>query len=182
MGRQMSERAEFHVMGQPFDGAPLHYTASGLDYVYLLNGFTIEEDPDYGCLITIKNERDLHHAIGLSIILRPRAMTGAEFRFLRKLMGFKQKTLADELGVNEQTVANYEKNKIIPNSSEQYMRMLFLLSITPDDAHAEVIKRLKEATKKRRSKTSVQATPSDIQTITKYWQSSATDLSVCHCG
>src|SRR6516225_9974822 len=26
MGRQMSERAEFHVRGQPLDGTPLHYT------------------------------------------------------------------------------------------------------------------------------------------------------------
>jgi hypothetical protein len=93
MGRQMSERADFHVMGQPLDGTPLHYTASGLDYVYLLNGFTVENDPDYGRMVTIDDENDLHRSIGLYVITRPRTLTGAEFRFLRKQMGFKQKDL-----------------------------------------------------------------------------------------
>src|SRR5262245_61892833 len=73
MGRQMNERAEFHVMGQPLDGGePLHYTASGLDYVYLLNGFTIEDDPDYGRMVSIHEPDALHVAIGLYIISRRR--------------------------------------------------------------------------------------------------------------
>ena len=107
----MSERAEFHVMSQPFDGKPLHYTASGLDYVYLLNGFTVEDHPDYGRILTIQNEGDLQRSIGLYVITRQRPLTGPEFRFLRKQMGAKQKELAEELDVDEQTVANYEKTR-----------------------------------------------------------------------
>lgn len=106
----MSERAEFHVRGQPLDGTPLHYTASGLDYVYLLNGFTVEDDPDYGRITTIDNPDDLHAAIGLHIIQHPRPLTGPEFRFLRKQMGLKQRDLAPKFG-SVQTVANYEKEK-----------------------------------------------------------------------
>ena len=77
MGRQMSERAEFHVMGQPYDAAPLHYTASGLDYVYLVNGFSIENDPDYGRIVTIDSADDLHKAIGLHIITQERPLAGS---------------------------------------------------------------------------------------------------------
>jgi hypothetical protein len=88
----MSERAEFHVMGQPLDGV-LHYTVSGLDYVYLLNGFTVDDDPDYGRIITIEHERDLHRAIGLYVITRPRTITGAEFRFCESRWGLSKKSL-----------------------------------------------------------------------------------------
>lgn len=94
----MIERTEFHVMGQPFDGEPLHYTASGLDNIYLLNGFNVDEDPDYGRLLSIVAVDDLHRAIGMHVINLDRKMTGREFRFLRKQMGCKQKELAEALG------------------------------------------------------------------------------------
>jgi DNA-binding transcriptional regulator YiaG len=179
MGRQMSERAEFHVRGQPLDGTSLHYTVSGLDYVYLTNGFTVDDDPDYGRIVTIEDERDLHRAIGLYIITRPRNLTGAEFKFLRKQMGFKQKSLAGDLGVNEQTVANYEKGRSIPARSEFLMRLTFLIWITPDDAKAAVVKRVTERIKAYAQKAKTQAEtatadampPADIQTaISKLWQ------------
>jgi len=181
----MSERAEFHVMGQPLDGVPLHYTASGLNYVYLLNGFTVENDPDYGRIITIEDERDLHLAIGLYVITRQRTLTGAEFRFLRKQMGLKQKDLAAVLGVNEQTVANYEKDRPIPSTSEHLMRLEFLLWMTPEDARADLVKRIAEAFKARPRKNAKPAAatvaaaeaaaatmpPADIQSsISKQWQ------------
>jgi DNA-binding transcriptional regulator YiaG len=196
MGRQMSERADFHVTGQPLDGTPLHYTASGLDYVYLLNGFTVEHDADYGRIITIEDERDLHRAIGLYVITRPRTLTGTEFRFLRKQMGFKQKDLAGELGVNEQTVANYEKDRPIPTASDHLMRLEFLLWIAPNDANVDIVKRVAETIKARARKqpkptaaataaAAMMMPPTDIQTsISKQWTVQAgaklTATSVCY--
>jgi transcriptional regulator with XRE-family HTH domain len=192
----MSERADFHVTGQPLDGTPLHYTASGLNYVYLLNGFTVENDPDYGRIITIQNERDLHRAIGLYVITRPRTLTGAEFRFLRKQMGFKQKDLAGELGINEQTVANYEKDRPIPTASDHLMRLEFLLWITPKDANVDLVKRIAETIKARARKqpkptaaataaAAVTMPPADIQSsISNQWQVQAgvgkMKASACH--
>lgn len=96
----------------------------------------------------VDDERDLHRAIGLYIITRQRSMTGAEFRFLRKQMGFTQKELAAEIGVNEQTVANYEKNRPVPPRSECDIRLVFLLWVTPPEARAEIIKTLAEGIKK----------------------------------
>lgn len=179
----MSERAEFHVRGEPLDGTPLHYTASGLDYVYLRNGFTIEDDPDYGRIVTITNEQNLHTAIGMYVIMQPRALRSAEFRYLRKLMGFKQKELAEELGVNEQTVANYEKNKRIPGTSDRLMRTIFLLWITPEDARADLIKRINDAMKGQRSKKPGSPPSTDIQgSIATDWrgQPGVDPMPTCH--
>lgn len=140
----MNERAEFHFLGQPLDGTPLHYTASGLDYIYLRNGFSIVEDPDYGRLISIDDVEDLHRTIGLWLITQPRPLRGTEFRFLRKFMKFRQKDVAKRFGVDEQTIANYEKDKKIPTTSDLYMRHIFLLFIMPPDARAEYIQEVAE--------------------------------------
>ncbi|AWM07621.2 helix-turn-helix domain-containing protein [Bradyrhizobium symbiodeficiens] len=148
----MSERAEFHVMGQPYDGAPLHYTASGLDYVYLANGFSVEDDPDYGRIVTIDAPDDLHKAIGLHIVTQRRKLTGAEFRFLRKQMKLTQKELAERFDTDVQTIANYEKGRKIPSVSEKLMRILFALCITPSDARAEIMKEIAKQVEQRSTK------------------------------
>jgi putative transcriptional regulator len=150
MGRQMSERLEFHVMGQPMDGEPLHYTASGLDYVYLINGFSVEDDPDYGRIVAIDSPDDLHKAIGLHIITQERPMTGAEFRFLRKQMKLTQKEVAERFrGADVQTIANYEKGRKIPPASEQLIRMIFALWLTPPDTQAAVLKQIADEVQRR---------------------------------
>lgn len=169
----MSQRAEFHVMGEPLDGAPLHYTASGLDYVYLQNGFMVEDDPDYGRILTIRDVDALHRAIGLHVITRRRALTGAEFKFLRKQMKMKQKELADDWGVSEQTIANYEKEKRIPPTSDRLMRITFLVWITPEDMRAEFVKRITERIQARQKPKAapISALPSGYcPEIVKQWQ------------
>jgi len=172
----MSERAEFHVMGRPYDGAPLHYTASGLDYVYLVNGFSIENDPDYGRIVTIDMPDDLHKAIGLHIVTQKRPLTGAEFRFLRKQMKLTQKELAADYfgGADVQTIANYEKGKKIPPASDQLMRMNFALWLIPADARAAVMKEIAKEMQKRRRQRRVRAAsehPSYPQIVHR-WQPS----------
>jgi DNA-binding transcriptional regulator YiaG len=179
MGRQMSERAEFHVRGQPLDGTPLHYTASGLDYVYLTNGYTVEDDPDYGHLVSIDAVDDLHRAIGMHIIRQPRELTGPEFRFLRKQMGFRQKDLAPRFGVDVQTVANYEKGRTIPATSGRLMRVLFVLWITPPDARAGILKQMVDAMQNAQAtlkNISAITAPNDVPlSIVKQWQLGVAD-------
>jgi DNA-binding transcriptional regulator YiaG len=174
----MSERAEFHVRGQPLDGTPLHYTASGLDYVYLSNGFTVEEDPEYGRLVSIQAPDDLHRAIGLYIIQQKRGLTGPEVRFLRKQMKLKQTDLAQRLGVEEQTVANYEKGKTIPGTAERLMRLEFLLWIIPPEARASALKDLAETAARQRMKRPLAPKPIIHGAIVKQWQEGCAE--VCH--
>jgi putative transcriptional regulator len=116
----MTQRVDFFIPGERECGKPFHYAACGLDYVYLLNGVVREDDPEYGEIITIKDQDELHKSIGLHIIEKP-TMTNKEFKFLRKVMGYTQEQMVWELGVNVQTVANYEKKGRIPASSQKLM-------------------------------------------------------------
>jgi DNA-binding transcriptional regulator YiaG len=85
-----------------------HYRSCGLPNVYLKNGYT-EHTTDYGVGVSIDNVEGLHKAIALAIIESPTKMTGAEFRFLRKELNLSQKRLGDAMGVEDQTVAGWEK-------------------------------------------------------------------------
>ena len=136
----MSERAEFLMKGQALLATPFHYTASGLDNVYLLNGVVID-DTSYGSMVNIKNLNGLHHAIGLHIIEKTEPMTGPEFRFLRKQMELTQAELAEAMRTTDQTIANYETGKTEAlGPADPYMRFLYTLEIVPDETKAELLK------------------------------------------
>jgi putative transcriptional regulator len=121
----MSERAEFFIEGKDLLAKPFHYSASGLDNIYLLNG---------------DNINGLHHAIGLHIIEKENRMAGAEFRFLRKQMDLSQAALAQGLNVTDQTIANYEKEKSALGPAEAYIKMRYLLFVLPKQTRLEIIK------------------------------------------
>lgn len=178
----MSERAEFHVRGQPLDGKPLHYAASGLDYIYLLNGFTVEDDPDHGRIVSVEAEDDLLHAIGFHIICQARPMTGKEIRFLRKQMSLTQEQFAAQLGVNVQSAANYEKGKTVPPTSDKLIRFVFALWTVPADARASVLKDLAAAIQReleRRKKRLHRKTSSDVcAPFVKLWSHGGGEF--CH--
>jgi putative transcriptional regulator len=136
----MTDRMEFYVPGQPFDGGDYHYRESGLSNVYLRNGFTYEDDPEYGRLVRFHRQDELHKAIGLHIVARPGTVAPEEFRFLRKELSETQSLLGKRFGVSEQTIANYEKGETpIPKATAMALQMVFLLSIMPEDARAGMI-------------------------------------------
>lgn len=142
----MSARVDFFMPGAQVNDKPFHYAACGLDYVYLLNGVVVEKDPDYGDIITIEAQDELHRSIGLHIIGKP-SMTNREFKFLRKVMGVTQEELAWDLQVDVQTVANYEKKGRIPGNSQKLMRWQFAFFLVPPDTKAKVISALMKAEK-----------------------------------
>jgi putative transcriptional regulator len=135
----MSERAEFFIEGKDLLAKPFHYSASGLDNIYLLNGVT-ESETSYGKMVHIDNINGLHHAIGLHIIEKENRMAGAEFRFLRKQMDLSQAALAQGLNVTDQTIANYEKEKSALGPAEAYIKMRYLLFVLPKQTRLEIIK------------------------------------------
>jgi transcriptional regulator with XRE-family HTH domain len=162
----MTDRVDFFIPGEAVSERPFRYSASGLDYVYLLNGVVREDDPDYGEIITIKEQCELHKAIGLHIIEKP-GMTNREFKFLRKLMGCTQEELAWELQVDVQTIANYEKNGRIPGNSQKLMRWQFAMFLVPPDTKAKVIAELMKAEGDRKKGTS--AFRRERGKIAPYW-------------
>ena len=137
----MSNRMEFYIKGQPYLPKRHHLKGIGLSNVYLLNGVTFEDDPDYGRLSTITDIPGLHRAIGLKIVTKPQSLAGDELRFLRKQMKLTQEALAEHLHVGGQTVANYEKCKTENlGPADPLVRMLYVLHVLPKEAHASLMR------------------------------------------
>lgn len=103
-----------------------HYTESGLDSIYLLDGFRIV-DSDRGRSVIIQDIEGLHLAIGQWLTREKKKLSGKEFRFLRTELLMSQRALADLLHVDEQTIARWEKGKTpIPAASDATLRLLYL--------------------------------------------------------
>lgn len=106
----------------------LHYTACGLDYVYLKGGFTIHET-EYGNGFSIKEADELHRTIGKLIVCQLPVLQAAEVRFLRSLMKQTQESLAALLGVGLRQYKRYEDiadNSHISGAADHMLRSLFL--------------------------------------------------------
>lgn len=103
-----------------------HYTESGLDYVYLVNGYQIHETP-YGKGVSIQDTDGLHKLIARLVVSTPKALTGAELRFLRVEMDLSQRNLAAIIGTEEQNVFRWEKSrkKEIPGPADRLLRGLY---------------------------------------------------------
>ncbi len=134
----MTQKRRFAMRGQKPAQEPHHYRVSGLDDIYLLNGFTRESTP-YGEVVKIADVVGLHKAIGHRIVTEDKPLSPREFRFLRKNMDLTQEDLAKRLKVDAQTVARYEKDQTaIPGPTDMVLRIMFALYIVPPEKRAEV--------------------------------------------
>jgi len=104
-----------------------HYVESGLDNIYLVDGFTIHDTP-YGKGVSVKDTAGLHRAIGRWIVATPKPIAGAELRFIRLEMEITQRNLAAILNATEQTLRLWEKHrtKPIPGTADRLLRALYL--------------------------------------------------------
>src|SRR5437870_28722 len=79
---------------------PYSYDESGLSNVYLI-GVTAYSCAKCGVEVAdIPSPRALHVLLAKDILLKPVALTGEEFRFLRKETRMKPKQFADLLGLD----------------------------------------------------------------------------------
>lgn len=103
---------------------PFHYKMSGLNNVWLLNGFH-EEQTVYGRGFRVEDADGLHRVLAHVIVSDKAVMQGPELRFVRKLMGLSQNGLARLLGCSDQRVARWEKGQThIDPSAERLVRMI----------------------------------------------------------
>lgn len=103
-----------------------HYVESGLDNVYLENGYQLHDTP-YGRGVSIQDTEGLHKLIGRMIIDAPCPINGAELRFIRLELEQTQRSLAAILGVEEQALRRWEKyrNKPINGAADRLLRALY---------------------------------------------------------
>src|ERR1700730_4905684 len=74
------------VDGRNPEGEPLHYTACGLDDVYLVNGFT-RETIDGEQFTAIEDMDSLWKAIARYLVTERKVLAAKEIKFLRGQMG-----------------------------------------------------------------------------------------------
>lgn len=136
---------EFFIDGNDHAKEPYVYKISGLDDVVLLNGFKHVET-EYGEGVAIENVDNLHLAIALHVISTKKALSPREFRFLRREMNMTQNELADDLGVDGQTIARYEKGESrISGPVDRLIRFLFVFGLLPAEDQQEIIHKIQEA-------------------------------------
>lgn len=122
-----------------------HYTDSGLDNVYLVNGFTIHKTK-YGEGVSIEDTAGLHRVIARLLIEQPKPLIGAELRFLRLEMDLSQARLAAILGSTEQNIRRWERarTKPIQGPADRFMRALYNEYIGGDGSLRHMVDRLAE--------------------------------------
>jgi DNA-binding transcriptional regulator YiaG len=119
-----------------------HYTESGLDNIWLENGYTIHETA-YGTGVSIQDTEGLHRVIGRWVVSLAKPLNGAEARFLRLEMDTTQKNLAAFLGVNEQAVRRWEKARAKPVTNGSADRLLRAIYIDYVDRRSDVYRMIK---------------------------------------
>lgn len=105
-----------------------HYTESGLSNVFLKNGVTVEivDGEEY---TSIDDINGLNSAIAQAIVNNNKPLANDEFKFLRIELNISQKILATRFGVDEQTIARYEKGQTkIPRTTDAALRALYMES------------------------------------------------------
>jgi putative transcriptional regulator len=118
------------------------YKESGLDNVYLVNGFDYVETPN-GRSVVIQDIDGLHKAIGHFLINERKVLAGEEIRFLRHELTLSQNMLADTLDVTEQTVRRWEQNKLpIPRSADAILRSLYAEQAGGNRKISHILKRI----------------------------------------
>jgi len=106
-----------------------HYKTSGLDNIYLKNGY-VEKDTPSGKTIAIRDLDGLHKAIARGLVNKSHALTGKEFRFLRTELDLSQKALGLLFEKTDQAIAIWEKgDKAIPALADKAIRDLYMESI-----------------------------------------------------
>ena len=109
-----------------------HYTESGLDNIYLVNGFEITKN-NSDEEIFIHDIHGLHKAIGMALISKQGSLAGSEIKFIRIALDFSQTRLANLLGCTYQTILLWEKNKTpISKTADRLLRSLFYEYLNPE--------------------------------------------------
>jgi putative transcriptional regulator len=126
-------------------GGYSRYTTSGLDYIYLANGFTRHET-ECGPGTSIDELNSLHDAIARHVVASPSRLRGQEVRYLRSMLDVSQAGLARILGTKRLTVARWEAkpSTAIPGTADRALRLIFALKMGGDDETAALLELLAE--------------------------------------
>jgi len=119
-----------------------HYTACGLDNVWLANGYTVKKTK-YGKGVSIIDIDDLHKLLATQLVEKNGLLSGREFRFLRVQLGLTQQGLGKLLGnISENAVSLWERNDSVPIVYDHWLRMHVIAKYKGDTKVVDAVKRI----------------------------------------
>lgn len=124
-----------------------HYTECGLDNVWLLSGYDVQDFGSRGQGVSVRRERELWKVLASGIVGQDAPITGQEFRFIRGLLDLTQAAAGRRLGHKDhQTVLRWEKNRHapVPLAADVLVRGWYLESIGRKPMVTRVSERLAE--------------------------------------
>ena len=101
-----------------------HYTQSGLDNIWLINGFEYH-NTSYGKGVSVEDVEGLHKTIAEALTQKPECLTGNEFRFLRIGLEMSQKRIGELVGKEAQTIAKWEKSEKLNQDADFLIRHIY---------------------------------------------------------
>lgn len=119
-----------------------HYTACGLDNVWLENGYDVKQTK-HGEAIAINDVDGLHRLIALQLVDKPGRLTGKEFRFLRVQLGLSQEAMGQLLDFTENAVSLWERKNTVPVACDKWLRVYVLVKYAGKTKLSDAIERIK---------------------------------------
>ena len=117
-----------------------HDTDGGLENVWLENGYTIRQTP-YGPAVTIHDVDGLTRAICMALTDKAGIVSGKEFRYIRQgSMALSQAALGKMPGVDEQSVARWEKTRRVPKWADKLIRLVSTTRTTPPSPDEDALR------------------------------------------
>ena len=105
-----------------------HYTECGLNYIYLINGYEVINDIEFGEFISIHNVEGLNRQIAKDIIKKAPLIRGQEARFFRSELKLTQTQMSILLGTDLRTIQRWETEKrddAIPQMADKLIRLFY---------------------------------------------------------
>jgi len=102
---------------------------------------------------------DLHRELARAVLLKPAALTGREFRFLRAVTGLSIVPFAAQLGVAIQTIQAWERCEALRYLNDIGARLVIGTVIAPDADFSSISRTL----------SSIKARESEQSRLRTYW-------------
>lgn len=117
-----------------------HMSESGLDNLYLSNGFRVHKTA-YGSGVSFEDEDALLRAAAIERAKAPAPLTGRELKVLRIEAGFTQEWLGEQLGVSSQAIAKWEKkeDEALRSRDSLSVRVLVLSKLAPTESVGSLV-------------------------------------------
>jgi DNA-binding transcriptional regulator YiaG len=127
-----------------------HYTESGLQNVWLSNGYQVKKTAN-GKRLPLPTPIAFTGPSAVPSRAGP-YMTGAEFRFLRKEVDLSQSRFGSLIDASEEAVSLWERRGRVPKSACRIMQLLYLETIDGNVKIRELVERLAELDRTEQSR------------------------------